>query len=83
MFKVGDVIFIWDNDKTPYGSLDCGGRRYHNQRVQAPSSYKVVGRTTRIPTRIQIRKLDEVGDRLFNNPNYLYWIDEEDVQTIS
>lgn len=81
-FKTGDIIYIWDNDKTPYGDLDCRWKRYHNQRVQAPSSYRVTGRTRGIPVKIQIRKLDEVAGTLLDNPNYLYWIKEDDVQVV-
>ncbi len=81
-FKVGEIIYIWDNDETPYGTLDSGGKRYNDQRVFAPSSYKVTGRTMSTPTKIQIRKLDEVVGNLLNNPNYSYWVKEDDVQVI-
>ena len=82
-YKVGDIIFIWDNDKTPLGNLDYKGTRQRNVRVAAPSYYRVVGRTIGRPIKLQIRKLDEVNHKLIDNSRYLYFIKEADVQTIT
>ena len=77
-YNVDDTIFIWDDETTPRGTLILKDRHLPNQRLQAPSYYRVVSEPT-AQGLVQVRKLDEVGAELLDNPNYLYFIQGGDI----